>query len=80
MKTKEPRPLPSLITNEGKVWRDFHIPLGDVHWLEISDQCGSVHIKITDDSTDTKPILSFQLDKKAVAYNALIEILTELKE
>jgi hypothetical protein len=80
MKNKEPRKLPSIINYEGKIWKVYNIPIGECHWLEISDQCRSVHIKINDESTETKDILSFQLEKKSTMYNALIEILTELRE
>jgi hypothetical protein len=76
---KQPRPLPSIINYVGKVLKDFHIPLSDYHWLQISDQHDSVAITITDERTDTEDILSFDLCKNSTAYDAIIKILTELK-
>lgn len=78
-KDKEPRALPKNITYQGQVWRDYHIPLGEYHWLKISDQAGSVLFEIRDDRTDTKDILSFDLYKNSTAYEAIINILTELR-
>ena len=80
MKTQEPRKLPNVINYEGKIWKVYNIPISDFHFLEITDQFGSVHIKINDEKANTKDIISFQLEKKSTMYNALIEILTELRE
>lgn len=79
-KTKEPKPFPKIVNYNGKVWKEFHVPVGDYHWLKISDQDDSVMISFRDESVNTKDILSFDLVKNATAYQAIIDIFTELKE
>lgn len=80
MRDKEPRKLPSNIKNKGAIYREYHIPLEDYHWLKIVDQGDNVLFQIRDESTETKDIISFDIYKDSTAYNAIIKIFTELKK